>query len=72
MNLGTNIAAIAVFGLTGSILWTLGLLMALCNVSGAIVGARTALTRGSGFVRTVFLVVVALLIIRLSLDVFQI
>jgi uncharacterized membrane protein YfcA len=71
VNLGTNIAAIAVFGLTGSILWTLGLLMALCNVSGAIVGARTALTRGSGFVRAVFLVVVALLIIRLSVDVFQ-
>jgi uncharacterized membrane protein YfcA len=71
VNLGTNIAAIAVFGLTGSILWTLGLLMALCNVSGAIVGARTALTRGSGFVRVVFLVVVALLIIRLSVDVFQ-
>ena len=69
VNLGTNIAAIAVFGFTGSILWTLGLLMALCNVSGAIVGARTALTRGSGFVRVVFLVVVALLIIRLGLDV---
>lgn len=70
VNLGTNIAAIAVFGLTGSILWTLGLLMALCNVTGAIVGARTAISRGSGFVRVVFLIVVAILIVRLAWDVF--
>lgn len=70
VNLGTNIAAIAVFGLTGSVLWTLGLLMALCNVTGAIVGARTAIARGSGFVRIVFLIVVAILIVRLAWDVF--
>ncbi len=70
VNLGTNLAAIAVFGLTGSILWTLGLLMAVSNITGAVIGARTAIKHGSGFVRIVFLVVVALLIIRLAWDVF--
>ena len=66
VNLGTNVAAILVFGAAGSILWTVGLLMAVANMTGAFVGARTALTRGSRFVRVVFLAVVALLILRLS------
>ena len=41
-----------------------------CNLIGAVIGARTAITKGSEFVRRVFLVVVALLILRLAWDVF--
>ena len=70
VNVGTNAAALIVFGLTGSVLWLLGLLMGLCNLLGALIGARTAIKRGSSFVRIVFLVVVAVLIIRLGWDVF--
>jgi uncharacterized membrane protein YfcA len=66
VNLGTNAAALIVFGLTGSVLWLLGFAMAAANVMGAVLGARMAVRRGSGFVRIVFLVVVALLIIRLA------
>lgn len=65
VNLGTNIAAIIVFGIGGYIWWQVGLVMAVFNVIGAVVGARMALRRGSGFVRIVFLVIVALLIVRL-------
>lgn len=68
VNLGTNAAALIVFGLTGSILWLLGLLLAAFNIAGAFLGARTAIARGSSFVRVVFLTVVALLIIRLVWD----
>jgi len=66
VNLGTNAAALVVFGLTGSVLWLLGIGMAAGNVAGALIGARTAVKRGSGFVRVVFLGVVGLLIIRLA------
>lgn len=66
VNVGTNAAALIVFGITGSVLWLLGLAMAAANMLGAIIGARMAVRRGSGFVRAVFLVVVALLIIRLA------
>lgn len=69
VNLGTNLAALIVFGLTGSVLWLLGLLMGACNVVGAVIGARMAVRRGSGFVRVVFLVVVGVLILRLAWDV---
>jgi len=69
VNLGTNIAALIVFGVTGSVIWLLGLLMGACNLVGAVIGARTAIARGSGFVRVVFLVIVALLIVRLAWDI---
>lgn len=62
VNVGTNAASLIVFGISGSVLWTLGFLMAICNVAGAIVGARTAIARGSGFVRIVLLIVTGALI----------
>lgn len=65
VNLGTNIAALIVFGLGGHVLWGLGLLMGLGNLAGGITGARTAVARGSGFVRLVLLVVVGALIVVL-------
>ena len=52
------------FGINGYVLWQLGLGMAICNIAGAIVGARLALRGGSAFVRKVFIVVVSLLILR--------
>ena len=66
VNLGTNAASIAVFGVTGNVLWLLGAAMGACNLIGAVVGARMAIRRGSGFVRAVFLTVVGLLIARLA------
>jgi uncharacterized membrane protein YfcA len=68
VNVGTNVAAIIIFGLGGSILWVVGLAMGAANVIGGIVGARTALNRGSGFVRSVLLVVVAILLLTLGWD----
>ncbi|MFM9135220.1 MAG: sulfite exporter TauE/SafE family protein [bacterium] len=68
VNVGTNLASLIVFGLAGSVLWALGLLMGACNVAGAIVGARMAMARGSGFVRVVLLVVTAALIVVLAVQ----
>ena len=68
VNVGTNLAALAVFGTSGQVLWVVGLLMGACNLAGALVGARMAIARGSAFVRGVFLAVVGLLIARLAWD----
>lgn len=68
VNVGTNLAAIIVFGLGGSILWTVGVAMGAANIVGGVIGARTALARGSGFVRIVLLVVVAVLLVTLAWD----
>lgn len=69
VNAGTNLAAVLVFASQGAVLWRLGLLMGACNVLGSVLGARTAIRRGSGFVRAVFLAVVAVLVLRLGHDV---
>jgi uncharacterized membrane protein YfcA len=68
VNATTNIAALVLFGLTGELLWLLGLAMAACNVAGAQVGSHLAIRRGSGFVRVVFLVVVGSLIAKTAWD----
>jgi uncharacterized protein len=68
-NLFTNLAAIVVFAQAGSILWTIGLAMGAANLVGGFLGARTAMSRGSAFVRKVFLVVLAALVLRLTYDV---
>ena len=69
VNLATNIGALAVFIPQGAPMWRAGLAMAVCNVAGGWIGAHTAITRGSRFVRAVFLTVVTLLVLRLALDV---
>lgn len=68
VNVATNLAALAVFVPTGHVLWHITALMAPANLIGAVVGARTALNRGSIFVRVVFLAMIMLLIGRLALS----
>ncbi|WP_229074815.1 TSUP family transporter [Actinoplanes sp. DH11] len=68
VNTATNFGALTVFAYHGHVAWLLGLAMAVCNIGGAIVGARMALRRGSGFVRVILLVVVLALIIKLGWD----
>lgn len=67
-NLATNLAAIAVFAAHGSVLWGLGLSMGAANLVGGFLGARTAIARGSAFVRRVFLIVVGALALKLAYD----
>ncbi len=69
VNLATNLGALALFIPTGSVVWGLGLSMAAMNMVGGYLGSRTAIARGSGFVRVVFLGVVSVLILRLGHEV---
>ncbi len=71
VNLATNLGALAVFVPQGAPIYGLGFAMAACNVLGGRLGAVTAISRGSGFVRIVFLVVVAVLLVRLTSDVLR-
>jgi uncharacterized membrane protein YfcA len=70
VNLSTNVGAILSFQLTGHIWWQLGLLLAVANVTGAIIGSKLAIKGGSPLVRKVFLVVTTLLIARVAWDTF--
>jgi uncharacterized membrane protein YfcA len=70
-NVATNLGALIIFVPQGVVLWRLGLVMGLANLVGGYVGARTAVARGAGFVRTVFLAVSVVLLLRLGYDVLR-
>jgi len=64
LNVATNGAALVYFAARGYVLWHIGLGMAVCNILGALLGARLALRGGSVLVRRIFIVVVSGLILR--------
>lgn len=70
INCFTNISALVVFIRQGNVIWGLAILMAVFNILGNIVGTRMAFKKGNKFVRVVFLIIVTLMIIRYSNDVF--
>jgi len=65
-NWATNLAALCVFVPQGAVLWKVGLVMGACNLAGGYVGARTAVARGTRFVRVFFIVVVVGFTIRIG------
>lgn len=68
-NFATNLGALVVFVPGGHVMWQVGLAMAAANMAGGYIGARTAVARGSTFVRAVFLLVIVAFIVRIGGDV---
>ena len=70
VNVACNLAALALFAGVGHVFWLLGLVMAVCNIAGAVIGTRLAIRGGSDFVRKIFMLVVGLLILKTGADAF--
>lgn len=70
VNLATNIGSIVLFILKGKIIWSLAIPMAICNVTGSWLGARLAISKGNGFIRMFFLIIVGIALLRFGYDVF--
>lgn len=68
LNTATNLAALAAFAASGNVWWQYMIPMAAANVLGSAAGTRMALARGTGFIRAVFLLVVAALILKTGYD----
>jgi hypothetical protein len=71
VNLATNIGSITLFVIKGKIVWAVAIPMAVCNATGAFIGARLAISKGNAFIRVFFLVIVAVTLIRFGYDVFM-
>jgi uncharacterized protein len=65
-NFATNLGALTVFLPMGLVLFKVGAVIAVANLVGGYVGARTAVSKGSGFVRAVFVIIVSAFIVKIS------
>jgi uncharacterized membrane protein YfcA len=70
VNVATNVGAIFVFGINGAVIWQIGIIMGVANISGAVFGARLAIKGGSTLVRKVFLIVTVALIVKVGIATF--
>ena len=60
-----------VFVPQGAVVWSIGLMMGVANVAGGYVGARTAVAKGSAFIRVVFVCVVSAFALKIGWDVIE-
>ena len=65
-NISTNVAALIYFLPAGNIIWSVGITLAVGNLTGSYLGASLAVKKGTQFVRVFFLIVVTVLTVRLS------
>jgi len=70
-NLRTNARPSSCWGVSGHVLWGIGAVRGMANLSGGAIGARMAIRHGNGFVRKVFLVAISLLACKLAWDTIQ-
>lgn len=68
LNATSNLAALLLLAAGGHVWWPLGMVMALANVAGSLIGTTLALRHGAGLVRKVFMLVVVILIIKTGID----
>jgi uncharacterized protein len=68
INVATNAGALLFFGIHGEIHWGLGVALGVCNAGGSVLGAHTAVKRGSKFVRVIFIAIVMALIAKTGAD----
>jgi len=69
VNFASNLAAVALFGARGVILWRISLPMAAAQLAGGTLGAHLTVRRGDLLVRWVVLLVVIALLAKLGHDV---
>ncbi|APO75171.1 TauE/SafE family permease protein [Rhizobium etli 8C-3] len=68
LNLGSNIGALIVFASFGATLWTVGLMMGVCQFFGAQVGSRLAMRTGAKLIKPLLVAVCIAFTIKLLSD----
>ena len=70
INLSTNLAALAVFLLNGVVLFPLALVAAVFGIAGNYMGANYFTSKGTGFVKPVIIIVLAIFFIKICWELF--
>lgn len=72
LNLCTGIGAVIQYLISGAIVWPIVICTTIADIAGNYIGSSLALKKNTSFIRYVMLVVVAVLLIKLGVDVFVI
>ena len=64
LNFASNIAALIMFLILGEVVFVYGLIMGIAMIAGAFVGTKFALSKGTSFVRMLFIIMTIVLIIK--------
>ena len=68
VNVSTNLGALIMFMVANDVLWRFAIPMAMANAIGGIVGARFAILKGNQFIRRLFILIVACLLLKTGFD----
>ncbi len=71
VNLASNLAAVGLFSLRGTIVWKVSLPMAIGQIAGATLGARLAVKKGAPLIRAILLLVVFALVMKIGSDLWR-
>lgn len=66
VSLCSILTSAAAYAMAGQVIWTVALAATVFNVAGSYVGSGLALTKGAKFIRPMFLMVLAMLFVRLA------
>ena len=69
VNLTSNLASLTSLLIAGQVLVALGIPAALCGIAGNLLGAGMTMKKGTGFIRGMLMVVLALLLAKMLWDV---
>ncbi|KGR81597.1 TSUP family transporter [Lysinibacillus odysseyi] len=70
LNFTSNLAALIMFLFLGAVNFTYGFIMGFAMILGAYVGSKIALSKGTEFIRVLFIIVTTILILKNGYDYF--
>lgn len=70
VNLASNIAALITFALAGKVFYPVAIPAACCGIAGNLIGARLVIQKGNLFIRRIFILALALLMLRIIWNLF--
>jgi len=68
VNLASNIAAVITFIIHGKIIYAIGIPAAAAGIAGNLLGAKLVIKRGSSIIRSIFILALVLLLIKIIYD----
>lgn len=71
MNFASNIGALVLFMVLGQVDYVIGLVMAASMIVGSYAGAHFAIKQGVGYVKVLFIIITAILILKMLLIIFN-